>query len=318
MRIDTESILSLLLGGISFETPTNLNPGRPALESDVFRLYKDRSETDEPTYGYKEYFILYFNQNIRGLKVGAPVEFSGIKVGEVVDIRLELDEEDLEFRIPVLIAVEPERVQIKSRAILERDAIMKALVKKGLRAQLRTGMILTGQQYVNLDMYPDLPPVTLAKAGRYPELPTLPNPIEEITASAQKLLNSLNKFPLESIGSDLQQTLAQLKNLTGDRQISEALASLKAGMEQLEQFAGGLNRELAPRLTAAVDRLESAIANTVQLVEGAQGVVNPDGPLMYRLTRALKEVTQAARAVETMADTIERQPDALIFGKESP
>jgi paraquat-inducible protein B len=318
VRIDTESILSLFLGGISFETPTNLNPGRPALESDLFRLYKSQSETSEPTYAYKQYFILYFNQNIRGLRVGAPVEFSGIKVGEVVDIRLELDEENLQFRIPVLISVEPERVQIKSKATLERDAIMRALVKKGLRAQLRTGMILTGQQYVNLDMYPDLPPVILGKAGRYPELPTVPNPIEEITASAQKLLNSLNQFPLDKIGSDLQQTLAQLKTLTGDRQIFEALASLKAGMSQLEQFAGGLNQEVGPRLTAAVDRLENALQTTVQLVQGAQGVVDPEGPLMYRLSRALKEVTQAARAVETMAVTIERQPDALIFGKESP
>jgi paraquat-inducible protein B len=318
VRIDTESILSLLLGGISFETPTNLNPGRPALETDLFRLYKNQSETDEPTYAYKEYFILFFNQNIRGLKVGAPVEFSGIKVGEVVDIRLELDEEDMEFRIPVLIAVEPERVQIKSRTSLERSAIVTTLVKKGLRAQLRTGMILTGQQYVNLDMYPDLPAATLAKAGRYHELPTVPNPIEEITASAQKLLASLNKFPLENIGSDLKQTMAQLKTITGDRQIFEALASLKTGMGQLEQFTGGLNREVRPRLTAAVDRLESAIAETVQLVQGAQGAVDPEGPLMYRLTRALKEVTQAARAVTTMADTIERQPDALIFGKESP
>jgi paraquat-inducible protein B len=318
VSINTESVLSLLLGGISFETPTDLNPARPALKSDLFRLYKSQSETDDPTYAYKEYFLLYFNQNIRGLKVGAPVEFSGIKVGEVVDIRLELDEKDLEFRIPVLIALEPERVQIKSRATLERNAIISTLVKKGLRAQVRTGMLLTGQQYVNLDIYPDLPPVTLAKAGRYPELPTVPNPIEEITASAQKLLNALNNFPLESIGSDLQQTMAQLKAITNDRQISEALASLNAGMGQLEQFAGGLNREVKPRLTAAVDRLESAIGQTVQLVQEAQGVVDPEGPLIYQLTRAFKEVTQAARAVTTMADTIERQPDALIFGKESP
>jgi len=318
VRINTESVLSLLLGGISFETPTNLNPGRPALESDLFRLYKNYSETDDPAYGYKEYFILYFNQNIRGLKVGAPVEFSGIKVGEVVDIRLELDEKDLEFSIPVLIAVEPERVQIRSNATLERDAVMETLVRKGLRAQLRTGMLLTGQQYVNLDMYPDLPPVALAKSGLYPELPTVPNPIEEITASAQKLLNTFNNFPLESIGSDLKQTLAQLKALTGDRQISEALASLKTGMGQLEQFAGGLNKEVGPGLASAVSRLETAIQQTGQILQGVDGVVDPEGPLMYQLTRTLKEVTRAARAVETMADTIERQPDALIFGKESP
>lgn len=323
VRINTESVLSLLLGGISFETPTNLNPGRPALEKDLFRLYKNQAETNDPVYASKEYFILYFNQNIRGLKVGAPVEFSGIKVGEVVDIRLELDEEDLEFRIPVLIAVEPERVQIKSDSGLESNAVVKTLVSKGLRAQLRTGMLLTGQQYVNLDMYPDLPPVTLASSGSassdlYPELPTVPNPIEEITASAQKLLNTFNNFPLEAIGSDLQETLAQLKTLTGDRQISEALASLKAGMGQLEQFAGGLNKDVGPRLASAVSRLSTAIGQTGQILEGVDGVVDPEGPLMYQLTRTLKEVSRAARAVETMADTIERHPNALIFGKESP
>jgi paraquat-inducible protein B len=318
VRIDTESVLSLLLGGISFETPTNLIPGRPALETDIFTLYKNQAETDDPVYAYKEYFILYFNQNIRGLKAGAPVEFSGIKVGEVVDIRLELDEKDLEFRIPVLIAVEPERVQIKSNPTLDRSDLIKALIKKGLRAQLRTGMLLTGQQYVNLDMYPDLPPVTLATSGLYPELPTVPNPIEEITASAQKLLNTFNNFPLDAIGSDLQQTLAQLKTLTGDRQIVEALGSLKTGMGQLEQFASGLNKEVGPRLASAVTRLETAIEEAGQILQGVDGVVDPEGPVMYQLTRTLKEVARAARAVETMADTIERHPNALIFGKESP
>jgi paraquat-inducible protein B len=323
VRIDTESVLSLLLGGISFETPTNLIPGRPALETDIFTLYKNQAETDDPVYAYKEYFILYFNQNIRGLKVGAPVEFSGIKVGEVVDIRLELDEKDLEFRIPVLIAVEPERVQFKSNTTLERSDVIKALIKKGLRAQLRTGMLLTGQQYVNLDMYPDLPPVALVSGGSassdlYPELPTLPNPIEEITASAQKLLNTINNFPLDAIGSDLQQTLAQLKTLTGDRQIGESLAALKAGMVQLEQFSGGLNQEVGPRLASAVSRLETAIEQTGQLLQGAEEVVDPEGPFIYQLTRTLKEVARAARSVEAMADTIERHPNALIFGKESP
>jgi paraquat-inducible protein B len=318
VRINTESVLSLLLGGISFETPTNLNPGRPALATDLFRLYKNQAETDDPVYAYKEYFILYFSQNIRGLKVGAPVEFSGIKVGEVVDIRLELDEKDLEFRIPVLIAVEPERVQINGDAALERSAVIRTLVAKGLRAQVRTGMLLTGQQYVNLDMYPDLPPVALASTGLYPELPTVPNPIEEITASAQKLLNTFNSFPLETIGSDLQVTIAQLKALTGDPQISETLTALKTGMQQLEQFAGGLNQELGPRLVSAVNRLETAIDETGALLDGVGGTVDPEGPLVYQLTRTLKEVTRAARAVETMADTIERQPNALIFGKESP
>lgn len=318
VRINTESVLSLLMGGISFETPTNLNPGRPALEKDLFRLYKNQAETDDPIYAYKEYFILYFNQNIRGLKVGAPVEFSGIKVGEVVDIRLELDEKDLAFRIPVLIAVEPERVQLRNHSDLERGAMIRTLVGKGLRAQLRTGMLLTGQQYVNLDMYPDLPPVALTSNGLYPELPTLPNPIEEIAASAQKLLNTFNNFPLDAIGSDLQATLAQLKTLTGDKQISEALASLKTGMGQLEQFAGGLNNEVGPRLASAVTRLETAIEQTGQILQGVDGVVDPEGPVMYQLTRTLKEVARAARAVEAMADTIERHPNALIFGKESP
>jgi paraquat-inducible protein B len=318
VRINTESVLSLLLGGISFETPTNLNPGRPALETDLFRLYKNHAETDDPVYAYKEYFVLYFNQNIRGLKVGAPVEFSGIKVGEVVDIRLELDEKDLEFRIPVLIAVEPERVQINGDTALERNAVMRTLVAKGMRAQVRTGMLLTGQQYVNLDMYPDLPPVTLATTGLYPELPTVPNPIEEITGSAQKLLNTFNNFPLEAIGGDLQATLAQLKALTGDPQIAQTLSALNKGVQQLEQFSSGLNRELGPRLVSAVSRLEAAIEETGQLLQGVDGVVDPEGPLIYQLTRTLKEVTRAARAVETMADTIERQPNALIFGKESP
>ena len=164
----------------------------------AFSLFKDRTSIEEKTYTIKRHYMMYFDQNVRGLSPGAPVELKGIRIGEVVDVNLEVNLETHEIRIPVLVIVEPERIDAlitDEGEVTDREQIQKEIeadagdlkydlarqVEQGMRAQLKTGNLLTGQLYIDIDFYPDAPPVKVDLSGKYPVLPTLPKPFEQIT-----------------------------------------------------------------------------------------------------------------------------------------
>ena len=158
IRVDTESFVTLMVGGIAFDTPLNMEPGEPAEKNEVFKLYKNRESISEKTYARKERWLLHFDSGVRGLTAGAPVELQGIQMGEVLDVNLEFDVDKAAFSIPVLIEIEPDRVKTTGQLPegAEGQKIMDYLVAKGLRAQLKTGSLITGQLLVAIDMHPEV------------------------------------------------------------------------------------------------------------------------------------------------------------------
>jgi paraquat-inducible protein B len=272
VEVEVESVVSLLIGGIAFETPFG-EYGEPAEPGSTFELYANREATERQVYTQKAYYLLYFDQSVRGLEIGAPVEFRGIQIGEVRDVRLEIDPATQQFRIPVLVEIEPERfgnpgnVEPASR----REALER-LVQSGLRAQLQSGNLLTGQLLVQLDMHEGAPPAEIAWNDPYPVFPTIPTQLEEITSSLTRLAKRLEKVPLDRIAGSVDRTLD----------------TARAALEQAQQTL--------------------AAANTL---------VGPDSPVNTDLRRALVELTDAARSIGLAADQIQRQPDSLLFGKES-
>lgn len=227
VEVDVESVVSLLVGGIAFETPLEETTGEPAEEGSVFELYPDREATEREVYTEKAYYLLYFDQSVRGLEVGASVEFRGIQIGQVRDVRLEIDPATQQFRIPVLIEVEPERfgnvqdIDPKSR----REALQR-LVQRGLRAQLQSASLLTGQLLVELDMHEGAPPAEIVWNDPYPVFPTIPTPLEEITSSLTRLAKRLEKVPLDRIATSVDQTLETAR--TALTQAEKTLASANA------------------------------------------------------------------------------------------
>jgi paraquat-inducible protein B len=141
IRVNTASFLSILIGGVAFDTPLDLEPGAAAKEGFTFKLYESREKIFEKPYVQKRPWLLYFDGSVRGLAVGAPVELQGIKIGEVTEITLEFDWEKLAFRIPVIIELETERVQFVGKQTMDKLRGMDILVQKGLRAQLQSGSL---------------------------------------------------------------------------------------------------------------------------------------------------------------------------------
>jgi paraquat-inducible protein B len=259
------------------------------------------------------------------------VEFKGIKIGSVVDVRLEYDAKSAGFRIPVTIEVEPERVLERGEAMKKapRDAF-QVLVKRGLRARLATGNLLTGQLYVDLDMHPNTP-LKLASmsggkgsgggAGGDPELPTVPANLEQMTVTVKGILERLERVDFEAIGRELQSTLKGANALANSPQLQSSLndlaaslASAKTLLAKVDARAEPLTANLDQTLTAAREALDKAKA-TMSVVDTA---ISPDAPLHEGAGRLAHELSEAARALRSLVDMLERNPQSLLFGKKAP
>jgi paraquat-inducible protein B len=294
IQVQMESLASLLLGGIAFDVPTNLASGGPAQEDQVFILYSRHEDILEIKTAEMHRWILEFEGSVRGLSVGAPVEFKGIKFGEVTHIMAEFDMETLSPRIRVFITTEPEVFEVvgDETRISEVEKLEK-LVEKGMRAQLKTGSLLTGHLFVDLDFHLDAPPAQIKYDGVYPELPTVPAPLEEITKSVTKIVDKLDQIPLEQIGNDLRDTMAHLNKST----------------EQLQKLMQNINEKVAPAATATLEKTETTLTKVGRLLDA-------ESPTGYELKRALSELANAAHNINLLTDYLERHPESLVYGKE--
>jgi paraquat-inducible protein B len=207
---------------------------------------------------------------------------------------LEFDWEKLAFRIPVLVKLEPERIKFVGRQTMDRERGMELMVEKGLRAQLKTGSLLTGQLLVGLDFHPNAPPAKVNWDGRYPELPTIPTPIEEITSGVTRIVEKLDTIPLEQIGKDLQKTMANLSKTTAE----------------LQKLVQKLDANVAPAATATLEQAQTTLVKVDRLLKA-------ESPTGYELKRALEELAEAARNISILVDYLERHPDSLVFGKDA-
>jgi len=314
INVSTESLVALVFGGIAFDTPERAESSSVADRGHVFKLFENRQAANAPQYTVKERLVMYFKDSVRGLAIGAPFELRGIKLGEVTNIELEGDARDLSFRIPVSIDYEPGRIKLDhidpfNRDMQARESRLQTLVDKGLRAQLKTGSLLTGQLFVNLDFFPNAPPAEVRVENGVLVFPTIPSTLEELRTSLSALIEKLHKFPLEAIGNDLKSTLRGASDLTNSEDIREALRHLNETMANSQALTAQLNRNTAPALEKTLDE---AIATLAKL---QQNVLEEDSAVYHELTRALTELTNAARSVRGFADYLERHPDALIKGK---
>lgn len=267
IQLKTESVISLLSGGIAFENIETLDPGSPAIEDTVFRLYSNRSKIDEPRYTQQKYNILKFKESIRGLKVGAPVEFKGYRIGEVVDIKLVYagkENNSIEIQSSVLIVTEPQRIAVEGvkKIVLDEEEIYRRLIDNGLRAQLKSGMILTGQLYVDLDFYPNAPPVMVSNKGPYREIPTINNSMEKVPDKLAVVLDQLTRIPFEEIGNEALQIIQNLNRMADSGELQQSLALLEKSMVNLESMTAHLKQiSNSAEASRSIIALDKSLAN---------------------------------------------------------
>ena len=281
LSVETESLLSVLVGGLAFETPAGSTAQSEAEEGTRFPLYKNRVVAFAQTARDPQFYTVVFTEPVRGLSVGAPVTFRGIHTGEVSAITARLDPVTFNFSVVVTIELDAERfgVQIDpamlsikedGREGLRRE-VLDRLVARGVRAQLQTGSLLTGSLYVAFDFFPKAKPAKIDWSQTPPQLPTTPGALQAIETNLASIVQKIDDMPLEQIGDDLRDAIVEL---------DATLVSAKA-----------------------------AIDNANKLVE-------PNSVLDQQLYDTLQEVSGAARSVRVLADYLERDPEALLRGKK--
>lgn len=279
-------------------------------------------------------YVMYFDGNMGGLLVGAPVTFRGVRIGEVKRVSVDFSPDDLSLHIPVFVEVDPSLIHATSAIAgpVAYDDIVQRLVDRGLRAKLKLQSLVTGQMGVDLDFYPDKPARRLNGAGNPTELPTIPSDIEELE-------RTLEKLPIETMIAKATSALEGIERVINGEKTANALAALAASMTHLERLAASLNERLPSmmdeagatlvsvrRLADDADRMAAQLEKAAQSGDAAMrqatttlatynGVVAKDSPLGHELHETLAELRSAARSIRVMADYLETHPEALIRGK---
>jgi len=295
LKVQTESLAAVIAGGLAFDDGPTEVASAAAMPTD-FTLYKNETEAMAPPDGEPHYVRMRFAQALRGLEVGAPVEFVGVNIGSVIAVDLGYEPRDKSFPVVVTAKLYPRRMgdayeiltaQGKTESEETLAAFVGTLVQRGLRAQARSASLLTGKLYIALDFLPTSPRVAFDMSDRPVELPTVNGSFQELQANIGRLVKKVNDLPLEQIAADLHTDLTDLH-------------------ETLSELHGRV-------LPSAVDTL-SALRGTL---DSANRTLDVESPLQRGLTETLLEARSTLQAVRELADYIDRHPDALLRGRRS-
>jgi paraquat-inducible protein B len=291
LTVRTESLAAIIEGGIAFDTPVSASAGEPSKEGATFGLYPSFESIKEAQFITRVPFLIYFQGSVGGLGPGAPVNFRGIQVGEVKDVRLEIDVNSNTIRLPVLIDIEPQRIEVVGSMVpLPHQEHMARFVELGMRAQLRSGNLLTGSQVVALDFFPKAPPAHLTYDGGLAVIPAVPSQTAELMDKVTAFIDNLSSAPISQLVTDLRTTVQDLNRVVGSKSVQDGVGPL-------------------------LDDARAMLAQADSTLKSADGVIGPDSALRYDMANLFQELTRMSRSLRTLADYLERNPNALIFGK---
>ncbi len=297
LEIKTQSLVTIIAGGIAFDTMAGLgrDASQPAADKQIFDLYPSRTASQSKIHTEKHRVLMYFADPVRGLLPGAPLELRGYKIGQVLDISFEFNHDTDEVRIPVLAEIEPQRVNATGES--DFHTTIEQLVANGLRASLQSGNIVFGKLLVDLEFHPDEPPVKVDFSGKYPVIPTIRGGVNEILRDAQALVK------------ELRQTGNSINDFLDSKSFKDSVSDLSATLGHIEQISAQINEEAAPQVRAVL----SGAAATLQ---EAQSMLAANSTTRTEINRLLQELAGAARSIRLLADYLEQHPEAIIKGKE--
>jgi paraquat-inducible protein B len=316
-----ESLQALLSGGIAFDTPASAFGTKRAAAGATFRLYQDAAVAAAAGYRERIPFLVYFRGSVRGLAVGAPVELFGIQIGTVTSVNLEFDPEGLESRVAVGFEIHPERI-MSADQLRDNDPIDVAqrMVAHGMRAQLRSANLLTGQLLLALGYFQDVPAATVERKGEVLVLPAVPGGLDSITANIGEILRKIDALPLEAIGKNLNEALAGARTLTAGPEVRQSLRALSDTLTSVEELVRKADAGAGPalkRLPDIAQGLQSVVDRANKLVGSADAGYGENSEFRRDLQRLIEQVSDTARSVRLLADYLDQHPEALLRGRDS-
>ncbi len=314
--VHTESLAALLAGGLAFDSPDFAPQNAPEANADsAFTLYRDRLTAMKQPDPISRRYVLYFDESVRGLRVGAPVTLLGLRVGEVAEVGMTFDAATSVFRPRVLITFFPERLinrlpqnqqAATSKALTDitpeaRLRMLRRLVdERGLRAQLQTGSLITGEKFVAFEYFPNAAKVKIDWNQDPAELPVVAGALANIENKLSSILTKIDNMPLNAIGIE----------------VKDALATLNQTLKDADKLVSNVDVKLVPEGTRTLEDLRRAIGSADAVLKNTDAALfGKDSPAPQDLRDTLQEVTRAARSVRILVDYLERHPEMLIRGK---
>jgi paraquat-inducible protein B len=320
VEVQLESLRALLLGGIAFDTQKGSAQAAASADGHVFPLFVNKDAAEAASYSRKIALVGYFPGSVRGLAAGADVTLHGLKVGQVTDVQIIYDPAKQEILAPVHFEVEPERiVGIGRHAVTDVGAAVDMLVGRGMRATLQSANLLTGQMLVALEFVPDAPPATVTRQDGAFVIPTSDSgSISGLEASAAELLRKVNSIPFDSLGRNLDQTTAGLNDLVNGAQMKQVMTSLNTTLSSARDMVRNLDAGLAPTMKKLPDiaaNLQKTMTDANGLVVSLQSGYGDNTQFNRDLDHLMIQLNDAVRSIRSLADLLERHPEALIKGR---
>ena len=292
--------------------------------------------------------VMYFQGDLKGLQEGAAVAYEGVTIGTVTDIGVFIDTDTYTARTPVVVQIVRDHFRLfgEHKELPGKGQALKMMIEqKGLRAQLQSESMVTGQLFIQLAFYPDVPPaqLTIDPLTNLPEIPTVPTTLQQVQDVVRKALVKIGELPLEEIVTNLNDTLHGIDRLVNAPEVIESLRTLKTTLTDIQQTVGNMDKQVEvavasfttamgnvnkltgdlSKLTQNVDgRVPEVMASFTDAAKSAQqtlasvnGTIEPNSPVRYEMVKALRDLSEAARALRSLADYLDRYPNSVIFGR---
>ena len=315
VEVRTQSLVSVVAGGVAFDTPPFAVKSETAATDSVFTLHSDKTTAMKQPDAISTHYVLHFTETLRGLSVGAPVTLLGLPAGEVTDVGLTIDPATMGVRGRVEIVSFPERLvahlgqnkaaidkMVQASAQGRQDIMRRMVEQRGMRAQLRSGSLITGQMFVAFDFFPNAPKPKIDWSREVPELPVVPSTVSDLEAKITGIVAKLDKLPLDTISADL----------------TKVLTTLSQTLEDASKAVNRIDSDVTPGLKTTLDGLHGTISAVDRTLTSTDAtLVGRDAPAQQDLRDALQEIARAARSLRILTDFLEQHPEALIRGKSA-
>ncbi|MCX6877296.1 MAG: MlaD family protein [Verrucomicrobia bacterium] len=307
IKVRTPSFQAMLAGGASFGIPDGLDAGRPAPDEMIFKLYPDEDEAKNSLFNPTLKFLLLFDQSVRGLTKGAPVEFRGILIGRVTNISFGYLPTGQDSRIAVLVEIDPSLLRRSLQAQVEGEdaGFLAAAVAKGLRAALKTESFITGTLFVDLAYYPEAAAADLLQLGEYAVVPTVSAGLAQLETKLTGILDKLQALPLD----DTMDKIA-----AAAEEATTTIAAARGTLDEINTTAAAARKMLNdPEFRG----IPADLRSTLEKLQKTLSSIGPDGTMQGDLLRTLDELRGSLRSIKSLSTTIDEKPSSLLFGRES-
>ncbi len=311
-----------LSGGVEFDTPQELLD-QPAAAADArFPLYGDKGRALTGPRGPQVFYTVMFSDPVGDLEVGSPVRLRGFQVGTVASRTLRYAPGSDTLTTPVTVALEPDRLN-PANGLSDpnddltgpTDALVGHLLAQGYRARLSQQPPLVGGRVVDLVRIPGAHGGLIGARGElaFPEIPsTSSGDIDAIMGKVDDILSKVQQVPIAEIGGDVRRITSRLSSILNSPKLDHSISSLEDTLDRVDSTV----KDVQPKVGPMVDNLNRAADQIQALTTSANALISTDGATEdASVPGALRQLTDAARSLRSLADYLTRHPEAILRGK---